>query len=294
MTVKEFLASIDPVESHWDTTSAGHWTNTVTGAKYDSTDIVQAMIDQYNATQKAAGKPPYIPGITPVPDAIKVTPGGTGDWLDGSIAGVDPPNYPEPTVNRPWLDGSIAGVTGGSNAPSSTWNNGSAGTPGSHTGTPGFGAPMQWSEHAGSGSGGPYHTGQALQFSPFGTPEALSSEILRYGGRPNSGQGGSWSGIATPSMVSPFSGGTHGTGGGGTITPWVNGGSDPAGQTLPGGGSYDTSGTTKEQMAARAKALQLQMQAQALRDYLATLQGGGTGATQTPRTGTGYPTRSTP
>jgi hypothetical protein len=287
MTVKEFLASIDPVEAHWKTTSPGHWTNTDTGAKYDSTDIVQAQLDAYNATAGKPGRPRFIPGITPVPKEIEVVPGGrppvdTGGNKPG-------PNKPGPITGGPLPPG-LGGVTN-PYIPGSTWNPTGPGTPGTGPGgSPVSGGPMQWQENAGTGTGGPQHTGMAMPFTPWGEQQAMSTEILRYGGRPNSGAGGKWTGGGPPSqMINLFTPRSNSgqTSAGALDPPYAQGGSDPAGQTLPGGGSYDTSGTTKEQMAARAKALMQAEQARILREFLAGLEGGSTSNPIHTGTGTG-------
>lgn len=278
MTVKEFLAKIDPKESNWKTLSPGHWQNTATGAKYDTTDIVQAQINAYNTAQSAAGKPRFIPGVNAVPPGIQVTPGGAGG---GKVPPVNGIITPPVTGGKPLPVNGIGNGGGPATGyiPGTQWNPAGPGTPGAApTGAPGFGAPMKWNEQAGTGTGGPQRTGMAMPFSPYGSPEALSSEILRYGGKPNSGKGGYWSGMRNSPMQSAFTpkaraGGTSA----GALDPFVFGGSDPAGQTLPGGGSYDTSGSTKEQIAARAKALMLQAQAKALREYLSGLGQGNAG-----------------
>lgn len=275
MTLREWQDSIDPVRSNWKTTSPGHWTNTASGVRYDTTDLVQAQLDAYNASAGKPGGPPrFIPGITPVPKEIQVIPGGQP--VDG---GNKPgPNKPGPTTGGPLPPGS-GGVTN-PYIPGSTWNptgpGGAGGGPGGAG--PGIGGPMQWQENAGTGTGGPQRTGMAMPFTPWGEQQAMSTEILRYGGRPNSGAGGKWvGGGPAPGMVDLFTPRSNSgqTSAGALDPPYAQGGSDPAGQTLPSG-SYDTSGTTKEQMAARAKALQTQMHAAALREYLARLEGGST------------------
>lgn len=200
MTVKEFLASIDPDEKNWKTLSPGHWQNKVTGALYDTTDIVQAQIDANNAP--GSGKPRFIPGITPVPEDISVVPGGrpgggTGGFerppaIGGGIVG-DGRDNPRPIQHPGYI-------------PGSEWNNPTGGGGGGAPppGASGFGGSLQWKEPTSSGTGGPQRTGMAMPFSPYGIQQQLSSEILRYGGRPNSGAGGYWSGGEAAPMKEMF------------------------------------------------------------------------------------------
>ena len=225
MTVKEFLAKIDPVEENWKTLSPGHWENTVTGAKYDTSDIVQAQLDAYNANAAANNKPRFIPGITPVPEEIKVTPGGTSQPPTG---GTESPRFPGGTggLARPPATG--GGIAGGGRGiptnyiPGSTWNPTAPGAPGAPpTGPGGFGGGMQWQENAGSGTGGPQRTGRAMPFSPYGVQQDVSSEILQYGGKPNSGAGGSWTGTPQASaMMSMFTPRTNAGSAAGALDPF--------------------------------------------------------------------------
>ena len=67
-TLPDWLLAIDPDPSAWEDRGLNRYWHTATKKQYDSGDMVNYMIRQYNAKQKAEGKAPYIPGIKPVPD----------------------------------------------------------------------------------------------------------------------------------------------------------------------------------------------------------------------------------
>jgi len=176
---------------------------------------------------------------------------------------VDSGRFPGGISGLPTTGGSVGGLTGGSGSlgrssiptnyiPGSTWNTptggGSSAPP---PGAPGFGGGMQWLESQSSGTGGPEHTGQAMPFSPYGVQQDVSSEILRYGGQPNSGAGGRWAGTpqAAP-MQQMFTPNTSGGSAAGGMDPWdiynsaiadaLRNGTTQQSRTTPGQGYQNT------------------------------------------------------
>lgn len=208
----DWLLEIDPDASHWEDNGRNNWTNTVTGKKYNSGDMVNHMLAKINAQNKAEGKGPYVPGITALPDELKTIPAGmpyeeyikhapAEDWDIVKNRQEQANNIGSGNAAQDYNDFFLGGVT-----PGFSWNgSGSSGgqMPGQMAGTA-EGPTWQSGQMYG---GGMERTGQREAFKPFGSIEGYSSEILRYGG-PVSGSGGRWDGMKPGEMIE-IGGTTH-------------------------------------------------------------------------------------
>ena len=207
-----------------------------------------ARLKELELLAQAQATREYLASLTPHPNAGGIVdsgrfPGGTGG------------------ISRPNTAGAVTGggLASGGRGPlptnymgGSTWNTPAPRTPTAPPASaPGFGGGMQWLEGPSTGTGGPEGTGEAMPFSPYGVQQDVSSEILRYGGQPNSGAGGRWAGTpqAAP-MQQMFTPNTSGGSAAGGMKPWdiynsaiadaLRNGTTQQSRTTPGQGYQNT------------------------------------------------------
>lgn len=205
LTMQQLLDQIDPNPSNWESRGQNRFWHVPSKRQVDASDLVQAMLNEYNAGRREEGKSDYVAGIHPVPDAIKrpTTPapstGGGGTTPPPSSGGGGPPALPGgggPSGNPVLNPGEfyLPGFDDGS-----TWNPaGGSGGQGLNPAAAFSPAPTWEGGTGGDGRANPVRTGMAQAFKPFGSIEGYSSEILRYGGRPHSRSDGRWEGIDQP------------------------------------------------------------------------------------------------